>query len=129
MNKIIFVVLVLTTSIVFSQEIKLVNFESSKCTEERGIGDSILFIKQKEDSLIIKITAEFNCCGSVFADVDLNKRFLKKNILNLTYKDYSEEYCNCICYFEYEYTIEGIQKNNYLVYINNKEITNTSSNN
>ena len=121
-KKITIVLLILATSTTFSQEIELVNFESSTCSEERGIGDSILFKKQKENTLIIKITAEFNCCGSVSASVDLKKRFLKKNILNLTYEDYSEEFCNCICYFEYEYTIEGLKKNNYLVYINNKKI-------
>ena len=122
MKKIILVLLILTTSTTISQEIRLENFESSKCTEERGIGDSILSKKQNKNTLIIKITAEFNCCGSVVPSVVFKKRFLKKNILNLTYEDYSGELCNCICYFEYVYTIEGIKKNNYLVYINNKEI-------
>jgi hypothetical protein len=89
-----------------------VNFEESTCDEERGIGDRILSKKQNKSTLIIKITAEFNCCGSVSASVDLKNRFLKKNILNLTYKDYSGEYCNCICYYEYVYTIGGIKKNN-----------------
>ncbi len=122
MKKIILTLLILTTSTAISQEIKLVNFESSTCTEEKGIGDSILSKKQNKNTLIIKITAEFNCCGSVSASVDFKKRFLKKNILNLTYQDYSDEFCNCICYYEYVYTIEGVKKNNYLVYINNKEI-------
>lgn len=27
--------------------------------------------KQNKDTLIIKITAEFNCCGSVYGSVDL----------------------------------------------------------
>lgn len=28
----------------------------------------------------------------------------------------------CMCYKEYEYTIEGLKDDNYLVYINNKEV-------
>ncbi|RKE95199.1 hypothetical protein [Ichthyenterobacterium magnum] len=126
MKKIILAISILITSSAISQEIELVNFKSTDCTEERGIGDSILFKKQNGNTLIIKITAEFNCCGSVSGSIDLKKRFLKKNILNLTYEDYSEEYCNCICYFEYTYTIEGIKKENYLVYINGKEIEYTN---
>lgn len=122
MKRILFALLILTTSTIVSQEIRLVGFESSDCAEEKEIGDSILYKKQEKDILIIKITAEFNCCSSVSASVDFRKRFLKKNILNLTYEDYSEEYCNCICYYEYVYTIKGITKNNYLVYINNKEV-------
>ena len=122
MKKILFVFIILTTSTSLSQDIRLVNFESSSCTEEQGIGNSILSIKEDKNTLIIKITAELNCCASVFASVDFKKRFLRKNILNLRYENYSEEYCNCICYFEYEYTIEGLKKNNYLIYINNKEI-------
>jgi len=122
MKRIILALLILTTSTAISQEINLVNFESTNCEEEKEIGDSILFKKQNKDTLIIKITAEFNCCGSVYGSVHLKKRFLRKNILNLTYEDYSKDYCNCICYFEYTYTIEGITKNNYLIYINNKEI-------
>lgn len=122
MKIIVLALLILTTTTTISQEVRLVNFESSECEEEKGIGDSVLFKKQKKDGLIIKITAEFNCCGSVYGSVELKKRFLKKNILNLMYKDYSEEYCNCICYYEYEYLIKGIKKNNYLVYINGKEI-------
>ena len=122
MKKIIFVFIILTTSTSLSQDIRLVNFESSNCTEEQGIGNSILSLKEDKNTLIIKITAELNCCASVFASVDLKKRVLRKNILNLRYENYSEEYCNCICYFEYEYTIEGLKKNNYLIYINNKKI-------
>lgn len=122
MTKITLALLVLITSTAIGQEIELVNFKSSTCTEERGLGDSILFKKQTKDYLIIKITAELNCCGSVSASAELKKRFLKKNILNLTYQDYLDEPCNCICYFEYEYTVKGIQKNNYLIYINDKEI-------
>ena len=122
MKKIILALLILTTSPAISQEIRLVNFKSSDCEEEKGIGDSILYKNQNEDTLIIKITAEFNCCGSVYGSVDFKKRFLRKNILNLTYEDYSEDYCNCICYFEYTYTIKGIKNNNYLIYINGKEI-------
>mgnify|MGYP001100381304 CR=1 FL=1 len=122
MKKILFVFIILTTSTSLSQDIRLVNFESSSCTEEQGIGNSILSIKEDKNTLIIKITAELNCCASVFASVDLKKRVLRKNILNLRYENYSEEYCNCICYFEYEYTIEGLKKNNYLIYINNKKI-------
>ena len=122
MKRIILALLILTTSIAIGQEIRLVSFQSTDCEEEKEIGDSILFKKQNKNNLIIKITAEFNCCGSVVGEVDFKKRFLRKNILNLTYEDYSEEYCNCICYFEYTYTIEGIIKNNYLIYINGKEV-------
>ena len=125
MKKITLALLILITSTAISQEIRLVNFESSDCEEEKGIGDSILFKKQNKDILIIKITAEFNCCGSVYGSVDLKKRFLRKNILNLKYEDYSEEYCNCICYFEYTYTLKGVQKGNYIVYINDKKIEQT----
>ena len=122
MKRIILALLILTTSIAIGQEVRLVNFKSSECEEEKGIGDSILFKKQKNDVLIIKITAEFNCCGSVYGMVEFKKRFLKKNTLNLIYKDYSEEYCNCICYNEYEYTIRGVKNENYEVHINGKKI-------
>jgi len=122
MKKIILILSILTTSIVTSQEVRLVNFESTDCEEEKDIGDTILFKKQNKDTLIVKITAEFNCCGSVYGTVDLKKRFLRKNILNLKYEDYSEEYCNCICYFEYTYTLKGIKKDNYVIYINGKEM-------
>jgi hypothetical protein len=122
MKRIILALLILTYSTAICQEIRLVSFESSDCEEEKGIGDSIIFKKQKKDVLSIKITAEFNCCGSVYGTVELKKKFLKKNIINLKYEDYSEEYCNCICYYEYEYTIQGIKNQNYEVHINGKKI-------
>ncbi|MGB1308514.1 MAG: hypothetical protein ACPG6B_06365 [Oceanihabitans sp.] len=82
MKNFIALLFLLTTSFSFCQSVELIGFKSSNCSEERDLGDSILYKKLQDNKLIIKITAEFNCCGSVGSSVDLKKRLFKKNILN-----------------------------------------------
>ncbi len=122
MRNIIFLLVIITSFNCYSQEIKLVKFESSSCEEEKMIEKKILSKKQVKDTLIIKIATLRNCCGSVSSSVDFKEMPTGKDILNIQYEHYVSNPCMCMCYYEYEYTIEGLEDDNYLVYINNEEV-------
>ncbi|AFL82007.1 hypothetical protein Aeqsu_2551 [Aequorivita sublithincola DSM 14238] len=122
MKKIATIILLLTTSIITSQEVRLVNFEVSSCEEERHIEKEILSRKQVNDTLVIKIAILRNCCDKVSQSISFKKDADGQNILNLEYEHYSSNPCMCLCYKEYEYTIEGLVDTDYLVYINDEEV-------
>jgi hypothetical protein len=118
MPKLILIIILLISSKAIGQEIKIANFSKSDCTEqiEEFLGDSIIFKSHKKDTLVIKIATEANCCTSVIPSVSLDE-----GILNLSYDELGD-FCNCICYYEYEYTIVGIKNDDYLVRFNNKKL-------
>jgi hypothetical protein len=120
MKNLLYILFFFTTSVISSQEIQLAHFKSSNCDEEKEIEKTIVLRNYEEDTFKIKIAAIRNCCSSVSPSVNFKKRFLRKNILYLEHTEYSSNPCMCVCY--YEYTIIGLEDDNFLVDINNEKV-------
>ena len=118
MRNLLLIIILLISLKTSGQEIKLASFTKSDCTEQQEdyLGDSILYKSHKKDTLVIKLSTEANCCTTIIPSVSLDD-----GILNLSYNELGD-YCNCICYYEYQYTIVGIKKDDYLVHFKNKKL-------
>ncbi|WP_103071626.1 hypothetical protein [Aquimarina sediminis] len=119
MHNIVFTLLIITSSLAFGQKVRLTNFKSTNCDEETDAfyaKNRIISQPIKKDTLFIKIATTANCCTSFIPSIHFEKKILK-----LSYEEYGE-YCNCICYYEFDYTITGIKEKEYSVYLNDKKI-------
>lgn len=119
MKKITFLTLIIISATTLGQNVDLINFKSFDCDEETDAFEAknkIITKQHKKDTLVIKIGTTANCCTGFNPSVS----FKKKNLI-LDFEEYGE-YCNCICYYEFEYTIVGIRKKRYSVYLKNEKI-------
>ena len=122
----------------FSQnnEPKLLQFETSECQPDHNMSslqDRIVSQKFKDDLFYIHIELIANCCygdiGSIEVKNDTLKLFFKGKPYPLINEKgeitgYSSEslMCDCDCCFNFKYIISGLEKKDYVVLANNKEI-------
>lgn len=122
----------------FSQnsEPKLLLFETSECQPDHNMSslqDRIVSQKFEEDIFSIHIELIANCCfgdlGSIEVKNDTLKLFFRGKPYPLINEKgeitgYSNEslMCDCDCCFNFKYSIKGLEKKDYVVLANNKEI-------
>lgn len=101
------------------QEVRLVKFNKHNCDDETDAFEAKNRIANKQysnDTLIIKVATTANCCTYFDSSASY-----KKGVLDLSFEE-SGEYCNCICYYEFDYYILGIKDKIYTVNLNNEKI-------
>ncbi|WP_044399257.1 hypothetical protein [Lacinutrix sp. Hel_I_90] len=74
MKNILYIIFFFTTSVMSSQEVKLVDFKSSNCDEEKEIKKTILSRDYEKNTFKIKIATIRNCCSSVSPEVNFKKK-------------------------------------------------------
>jgi hypothetical protein len=87
-----------------SSQVSLFPAQNQDCVEYQYYGDSVLELNH--------INACFNCCpGEIFAHIDIND-----NVIVIEESE-AEQGCFCLCLFDTNYRIDGLQPGEYTIKI------------
>jgi hypothetical protein len=80
--------------------------------EKYGSEPDTVYYSLKGKELLLHVGLNYNCCGQLSSQIDLNKQ-----IINISITDICQEYCQCycICHFTFDYKF-SIEEENELRY-------------